>query len=266
MASRQTSERGAPGWFRVAFRVWGILAGVAALAHGIPWAAAGEIPTPLVVWDVNFDDQEPDVPPCGLTKEQSEQFQTKGSLSWVPLRTYNGLAYVTRTRKATVVKAALGLADKPVLFSAADDDSKSYYSPQISLNIPQELAEKAQKWRLSLDVSKAAVTDSSFWAIFVWDVVNIKFHWDGVVYANTGNDVAIADYSAGKPMHFDFLIDVPAKIVTITIDGDPAKSVTLPWMSKNASVFNTLKLGLLTGGNQNSIAFDNIKLILEESK
>ena len=236
------------------------------LATCLPALFAGEIQTPLIVWDVNFNDQELDAPPRGMSKEQIEKFNTKGDLSWAPLRTYNGLAYVTRTRHAKVVKAALGLTDKPLLFSAADVDARSYYSPQISLNVPWELAEKAKKWRLSLDVSKAVVVDSSFWAMFVWDVANIKLHWDGMVYVENGADVAVSSYYAGKPLHFDFLINVPEKIVTVMIDGDPKKSVTLPWRSPKAANFSVLKLGLLTGGCSSSIAFDNIKLIMEESK
>ena len=85
----QTLELGASRLFRVSnfvLRALGFLLGMSTLACWIPAAFAAEIKTPLVVWDVNFNEETLDAPPHRISKEQLEKFNTKGDLSWVPLR------------------------------------------------------------------------------------------------------------------------------------------------------------------------------------
>ena len=232
------------------------------LACCLSAAFAAEIKTPLVVWDVNFNEETLDAPPHRISKEQIEKFNTKDDLSWAPLRNINQMSYVTRTRQAKVVQEAAGLKDKPLFFTFTEN-AQPHYGPQVWLNVPWELAAKAKKWNLSLDMAKGNVSISG--GVLVWDVVNIEFHEDGTVRAN---GTQIARYAAGKPLHIECLINVPEKTVKVTVDADQSKSVALPWWQPKAVNYSALRLdGLLPGGHAeapSSIAFDNIKLIMEE--
>ncbi|MFZ2656158.1 MAG: hypothetical protein WAX69_14600 [Victivallales bacterium] len=231
------------------------------LATCLSTAFAAEIQTPLVVWDVNFNDQTIDAIPHGMSNDQLDAFNRKDDLSWIPLKTYNQMAYVTRTRQAKIVQEAAGLKDKPMLFTHTELN-QPHYGPQVLFNVPWDLAVKAKKWHLTLDVSKGSVEKSD--GVTLWDVAGIKFHEDGTVRVN---GTEISRYASGKPLHMDFLISVPEKTVTVMFDGDTKKTLTLPWYQPNAAVFLNLRLdGVLPGGYcfPSSIAFDNIKLTLEE--
>lgn len=236
---------------------------VCLLAGCIPAAFAAGIATPLVVWDVDFNGQPLDAAPIGMSKEQLEKFNTAGDLSWTPLKTRYWLTYVTRTRQAKVVKAAAGLTDQPLLFTYTEN-AQPHYGPQVWFAVPPELAARAKKWKLSLDVSKGNVSISG--GLNLWNVVDILFHEDGTVRANGAQ---VARYAAGKPLHLDCVINVPEKTVTVMIDGDPAKRVSLSWRQPKAASFSGLRLdGLLPGGHAeapSSIAFDNIRLTLAET-
>lgn len=227
-------------------------------------ACGAETIAPFVVWDVTFDGQRLDAAPAGLSKEQREAFSAKGDLSWLPLRAVSQLLHVTRTRQAKVVRAAAGLADTPLLFTFTEN-AEPQYGPQVWLNVPYELAMKAAKWRLSLDVAKGDVSISG--GVTAWDVFSLLFHEDGTLRAN---GVQIARYAAGKPLHVDGLIDVSEKTVTVTVDGDPSTRTTLRWYQPKATRFASLRLdGLLPGGHgetPSSIAFDNIRLVLAETR
>ena len=76
---------------------------------------AGDIKTPLLVWDINFNGDSLDKPPRPMTKEQIES-QQEDVVASLPIRTYSTIEYLTATRRATVTQEAAGLKDKPVLF------------------------------------------------------------------------------------------------------------------------------------------------------
>ncbi len=220
-----------------------------------------EIKTPLLVWDINFNDDPIDKPPRPMTKEQIES-QQKNILAALPFKTYSRIEYLTPTRRATVAKEAAGLKDKPVLF-VYEESSQPHYGPRMWCTMPWELAKRAKTWRLSFDVSKGSLSISG--GINIWDITGISFHEDGTVRAGTAE---IARYSSNKPLHIDCLIDVPGKKATITVNGKKESSVTIPWAKPNATTFSNVTFdGLLPGGHAEapgSIAFDNIKLVMEE--
>jgi hypothetical protein len=220
-----------------------------------------EIKTPLLVWDINFNDDPVDRPPRPMTKEQLES-QQKDILAALPLKTYSRIEYLTPTRRAAVVKEAAGLNDKPVLF-VYEEQAQPHYGPRMWCAVPWELTKRGKTWRLSFDVSKGNVAKSG--GVIIWDIASINFFEDGTARAGTAE---IARYSANKPLHLDCVIDVPGKKATFTVNGKKESSVTIPWAKPNAQAFSTVTFdGLLPGGHAeapSSIAFDNIKLVMEE--
>jgi hypothetical protein len=223
--------------------------------------AAPEIKKPLLVWDINFNADPSDKPPRPMTKEQIES-QQKDILAALPVKTYSKIEYLTATRRATVVKEAAGLKDQP-LFFVYEENAQPNYGPRMFCQLPFELAKKAKSWRLSFDVSKGDVAKSG--GITLWDIAGIAFYEDGTVRAGTAE---IARYAANKPLHIECVINVPGKKTVITVNGKPESTVTIPWGKPNAPVFTTVTFdGLLPGGHAqapSSIAFDNIRLVLEE--
>jgi len=233
------------------------------LSGCIPAASAAGIETPHVVWDVTFNGQPLDAAPWCMSKEQLEKFNTAGDLSWTPLKTCCSLTYVTRTRQAKVVKEAAGLMDTPLLFTYTEG-AQPNWGPQVRFTVPPELASRAKKWKLSLDVSKGTVTISG--GLTVWDVVGIDFTESGAVRVG---DAEVAHYVPNKPLHIDCEINVPEKTVRVIFDGAPSKTVSVAWHQPKAASFSSLRLdGLLPGGHAEapgSIAFDNIRLTLVET-
>lgn len=219
---------------------------------------------PLVVWDVDFNDNPLDAPPQPPTKKQIEAQSGLSAWQRLPIRRQMGLAYVTETRRALVVKEAAGLKDTPLLFTYTEN-AQPHYGPMVSFNVPPEIAAHGAVWRLTLDVAKGSVAISG--GVELRDVGDLKFFEDGTVRCN-GTEVA--RYAANRPLRVECLIDAVAKRVTITVDGDAARANTLPWSGPGAEAFAYLRLhGLLPGGHceaPSSIAFDNIKLVMEKGK
>ncbi len=222
---------------------------------------AAEMKKPLLVWDINFNDDPLDKPPRPMTKEQLES-QQKDIFSALPLKTYSKIEYLTATRRALVVKEAAGLKDQPVFF-VYEESAQPHYGPRMWCLVPWELAKIGKSWRLSFDVSKGNVAKSG--GVKLWDLADINFFEDGTVRAGSAE---IARYSANKPLHIECVINVPGKKITITVNGKPESSVTIPWAKPNAQAFSAVTFdGLLPGGHAeapSSIAFDNIKLVMEE--
>ena len=220
-----------------------------------------EIKTPLLVWEINFNDDTLDKPPRPMSKEQLES-QQKSILSALPLKTYSKIEYLTATRRALVVKEAAGLKDQPIFF-VYEESAQPHYGPRMWCVVPWELVKIGKSWRLSFDVSKGNVAKSG--AVKLWDLADIIFFEDGTVRAGTAE---IARYAANKPLHIECVINVPGKTITITVNGKPESSVTIPWAKPNTQVFSAVTFdGLLPGGHAeapSSIAFDNIKLVMEE--
>jgi len=235
-------------------------AAVAAPADAVPEG----VTLPLVVWDVNFADNPLDAPPQPLTKKQIEAQNGLSVWQRLPIRHQMGLQYVTETRRALVVKEAAGLKDTPLLFTYTEG-AEPNYGPMVHLSVPGEIAARGAVWRLTLDVAKGSVAISG--GVELRDVGDLKFFEDGTVRCN-GTEVA--RYAANRPLRVECLIDAVAKRVTITVDGDAARAVTLPWSGPGAEAFAYLKLhGLMPGGHSeapSSIAFDNIKLVMEKAK
>lgn len=239
----------------------GLILSIAAVFIPAAFAAGNE--TPLVVWDITFNGQPLDAAPGCMSKEQLEKFNTAGDLSWTPLKTCYWLTYVTRTRQAKVVKEAAGLMDTPLLFTYTEG-AHPQWGPQVWFTVPPELAATAKIWKLSLDVAKGNVTISG--GLTLWDVVGIDFTESGAIRVG---DAEVARYAPNKPLHIDCCINVPEKTVSVMFDGDPSKTVSVPWYQPKSANFRSLRLdGLLPGGHSEcpaTIAFDNIKLIMEES-
>ena len=238
---------------------------LAALLLPIGLLSAAQPPSvklPLVLWDMDFNRDPIGLPPQALTKAQIEAQSRLDTWRRFPMRTYSSLQYVTRTRTAVVEKAALGLKDKPVVFTFTEN-AQPHYGPQMGLQLPADVAAQAKRLRLSIDAAMGSV--AMVGGIRLWDVVGVEFHGDGSVRAN---GTGIARYQPHTPLHFEFLIDVTAKTVTITVDGKKGHAVTTRWYSPRAAHFGYLRLdGLLPGGHAwpGRIAFDNIKLVLEET-
>ncbi|MEI6494092.1 MAG: hypothetical protein WCO94_16225 [Verrucomicrobiota bacterium] len=223
--------------------------------------AGTDIKCPLLVWDINFNGDPLDKPPRPLTKEQIES-QLENLVASLPIKTYSAIEYLTATRRATVMQEAAGLKDKPILF-VYEESEQPHYGPRMWCKVPSELAKRGKSWRLSFDVSKGDVEKSG--GVKAWDVTSINFHEDGVVRA--GN-VEIARYVPNKPLHIECVISVPEKTAKITVNGESGRSVEIPWEKPAAAAFSAVTFdGLQPGGfarAPSSIAFDNIRLVMEE--
>lgn len=219
---------------------------------------------PLLVWSIDFNDNPLGVAPQGLNKAQLEAQAQQSAWQRLPIRTYRTLEHVTATRVATVVPEAAGLKDQPLLFTYSEN-AQPHYGPKLSFAVPDEVARAGALWRLSLDVAKGNIAISG--GVHLWDIGGIEFFEDGTVRVGA---TQVGRYAANKPLHLDCQIDAVAKTFTVTLDGDQERAVTAPWRSVKAESFHVLILhGLLPGGHAEapgSIAFDNIKLLLEKTK
>ena len=223
--------------------------------------AGTDIKPPLFVWDINFNGDSLGKPPRPITKEQME-IQQGDVVASLPIKTYSTIEYLTATRRATVMQEAAGLKDKPVLF-IYEESEQPHYGPRMWCKVPNELARIGKSWRLSFDVAKGDVEKSG--GIKVWDVASINFCEDGVVRVGT---VEIARYAPNKPLHIECVISVPEKTAKITVNGESGRSVEIPWEKPVAAAFSAVTFdGLQPGGfarAPSSIAFDNIRLVMEE--
>ena len=225
--------------------------------------SASEIKTPLLVWDIDFNSDPVDKPPQPMTKEQIEN-QQNDIIASLPFKTYSKIEYLTATRRAIVMKEAAGLKDQPALF-VYEEATQPHYGPRMWCQVPNELAKAAKSWRLAFDVSKGNIEKSG--GVILRDVVGIRFFEDGTLRAGS---TELARYTANKPLRLEFVIDVSGKTTVITVNGKTESAVTIPWEKPGASSFTAVTFdGLLPGGHAfapSTVAFDNIKLVMEEKK
>ena len=219
---------------------------------------------PLLVWDVNFNDNPLDLPPQPLSKEKIEALGKLSEWERLPVRTCSGIEHITETRQATVVKEAGGLKDKPLLFTYTEN-AQPQYGPLVRITVPLEVAKHGALWKLSFDVAKTNIAISG--GIHLWDIAGIEFFEDGTVRVG---EAQISRYAANKPLHIECMIDAVKRTAKITVDGNNETSVTVPWRYQKGESFNMLILhGVLPGGHGETpspMVFDNIKLVMEEWK
>lgn len=216
---------------------------------------------PLVLIDADFNADTVGRPPQGPTKEVLEK-RTASFWGQFPHKTYAGLTYVTPTRVATVEASAFGLEDQPLVFSY-DEAAHPQYGPQVVFPIPAEVNKIAKQYRLTFDLSKGDTAQAGGFTI--GDIATLSFNEMGGLLANR---TEIYRYEARQPLHFDVLIDVPAKTATFTINGDKDHAATIPWARPTGTLHSLRLEGLLPGGfgrAPGKLAFDNIKLVLEET-
>jgi hypothetical protein len=219
-----------------------------------------DVKLPMVIYDVDFNDMPVDKPPQPTRKEEIE---AAGKDPWkaVPRHTYSNIDFLTRDRTAIVKESAIGLEDKPVLFDCPDN-RQPHWGPRMFLGIPHEIATSGKRFRVSLDVSMGSVTKMGGVGLGS-HVGEVTFFEDGTVRLGS---TEIARYQPAKPMHLEFLVDVPNRRVTVQVDDN--EKVTVPWRQPEArGVFHGLRLdGLLPGGHARApgqLAFDNINITLE---
>jgi hypothetical protein len=240
-----------------------LLAGLMAAQTAVGAETPPAVKLPLVVWDINFNENSLDAPPPPLTKEQIEAEAKLTVWERLPISRCGNMDYVTKNNRVTVVQEAAGLKDKPLLL--AYTDASSGWGPRVWINVPFEVARQGTVWTLTFDVAKGNVFKSGGVIGLSWGTFGLNFYEDGTVKAGT---VEVARYAANKPLHFEFRIDVTAKTVAITVDGNTARTVTLPWGNQKAQFFSGITInGVLPGGFGGApglIAFDNIKLVMEK--
>jgi len=83
-----------------------LLAGLALAQAARAAEPAGATKLPLLVWDINFNNEPLDGPPQPLSKEQIEEQERLSEWQRLPIRTYSKIEFLTATRVATVVKEA----------------------------------------------------------------------------------------------------------------------------------------------------------------
>ena len=216
-------------------------------------------PRPLIVFDVDWSDA-----PVGHTPQRPGKtwLEVSARDPWqtLPWRTYTHLDFVTRDRTAIVADSALGLTDKPIVFTAPDG-RQPHWGPRMSFTIPNAIAAVGKRWRVSLDVSIDNVTKMG--GIGLMGVGEMKFFEDGSVRFG---ETELARYRPATPLHLEFVIDVPTRTCTARCnDGEP---LTVKWDNPRATRFQHLRLdGLLPGGHARApgrLAFDNIRVVVEE--
>lgn len=214
---------------------------------------------PLTTFDVDWSEQEAGHAPQRAGKAWIED-TTRDPWQTLPWRTYTRLDFVTRDRTAIVTDAALGLTEKPVVFTAPDG-RQPHWGPRMSFAIPDAIAAVGQRWRVSLDVSIDNVTKMG--GISLMGVGGLTFLEDGTVRFG---ETELARYRPATPLHLEFVIDVTTRTCTARCDdGEP---LTVKWHNQHATRFQHLRLdGLLPGGHARApgqLAFDNIKIVLEK--
>jgi hypothetical protein len=246
-----------------------LLAGLvlAMTASALFAAVPAGVTFPLVVVDCNFNDQTVGRPPQPLTKAQIE---ARGEDPWKrpPMPTYDLMEFTTLERTAIVVKSALGLTDQPVLFTLPDNNQPDW-GPRITFNVPPEIAAEGKRWLLSFDTALNCLTQMGGMYVLGSNgraIFDVGFFQGGSLKANAATEVGT--YQAGVPVHIEIVADAVANNFIVTVNGKTANAVTIPWDRKDGNnlgcmVFN----GLLPGGRAwpGQVAYDNIKLVLEEA-
>ena len=220
---------------------------------------------PFTVIDCNFNDQTVGRSPRPLTKAQIE---ARGPDPWQrpPLSTYDYLEFVTPERTATVVKAALGLTDQPVLFTLPDNNQPDW-GPRMTFEVPQAIAGSGQRWRVSFDTAINNLTQMGGMYVLATNgrvVFDVGFFQGGSFKANAATEVGT--YQAGVSLHVDILADTASNTFTVTLNHNAANAAVLPWSRADGSNLGALVFnGLLPGGRAwpGQVAYDNIKLVLE---
>jgi len=240
----------------------GLLAGMgtttaADAPHALRLPSGVELP--LVVFDVDWSDQAVGQMPRRAGKDWLEA-AARAPWESLPWRTYTQLDYVTRDRTAIVAESALGLDDKPMVFTAPDG-RQPHWGPRMSFTIPPAIAAAGGHWRVSLDVSIDNVTKMG--GVSLEGVAALTFLEDGTVRLG---QTELARYRPATPLHLEFVIDVPSRTCTARCnDGEP---LTVKWHNQRARFFQHLRLdGLLPGGHARApgqLAFDNIRIVMEE--
>lgn len=214
---------------------------------------------PVVVFDVDFNQCPVGLPPQKQSKEQIEAADAKPFWSRFPLRTCDDVLWLTRTRRAVVEDSAFGLGEKPVVLTY-EENKQPQYGPVVVFTIPDGVAKVAMRYRVLLDVAKNNEARSGGFTLE--GVASVKFLEDGSVLAGKAE---IARYQPSVPLHFEVILDAKEQTATFVVNGHQEKATTLPWTGS----FKMLRLdGVLPGGFSEapaSIAFDNIKLILEKT-
>ena len=127
-------------------------------------------------------------------------------------------------------------------------------------NVPRPMAHAGKRFRVSLDVALGAVTKMG--GVTVGDATEMRFFEDGTV--RCGN-AEVARYRPSVPLHVEFLVAVPERTVTVSVDR--SKAVTVRWRRPKRGWFWGVRLdGLLPGGHARpgKIAFDNVTITLEK--
>lgn len=213
---------------------------------------------PVVVFDVDFNQSPVGLPPPTQSKEQIEAADAEPFWTRFPIRTCDALLWVTRTRRAVVAASAYGLEEKPVVLTY-DESGQPQYGPQVVLTIPDGVAKVAGRYRLLLDVARNSQARSGGFTLD--GVASVTFQEDGSVLAGKVN---IARYQPSVPLHFEVILDIANRTATYVIDGRKEQAATVPWAGRGS--FKMIRLdGVVPGFGDApaSIAFDNIKLILE---
>ncbi len=240
-----------------------LLTGLLSVSSAVWAETPPALKLPLVVWDINFNDNPIDAPPPPLTKEQIEAETKLTEWERLPIRRCGKMDYITKTRQALVVQEAAGLKDKPLLL-AYTEGRQPHWGPRVWIQIPPEVARQGTVWTLTFDVAKGNI-EKSGGVSEIRGLFGLKFFEDGMVKAGT---TEVARYAANKPLHFEFRIDTVAKTVAITVDGNTARTIIKPWGNQKVQFFEGITLnGLFPGGHgraPSTMVFDNIKLVMEK--
>jgi len=234
---------------------------------GMELAAAADAPSipegvvlPLVIYDVNWNDQAVGYTPQRAGKDWLEA-AARSPWQTLPWRTYSQLDYVTRDRTAVVHEQALGLGERPLLFSVADNRHPTW-GPRMSFSIPHAIRLVGRRYRISLDVSMASLGGTRSGGVSLEGIGHLSFNYAGDLLFNGS---AIGRYRPDTPLHVEFTVDVPNRRVVVRVDDD--ELVDAAWPEK-ARGFHGLRLhGIMPGGYAQAplrLAFDNIKIVMEE--
>jgi len=227
-------------------------------------AIPAPVKLPLLVWDLNFNEDPEGAPPRGPSREELEVLSTS-PWNGLPIKTYceRGLIYITRSRIASVENSPLGLKGRALLLTMGDHDHPQY-GPQLRLQIPDPIVKAASLWKFEMDVAKDVISRSG--TITLWDIANIRFMEDGTVRCE---QVELGRYQPNTPRHLK--VEVDNKAGTMKIIWADASPVIIPWrtdVSRRPDGLSSIILGGITPGSYAEtpakIAYDNIRLTLLE--
>ncbi len=226
-------------------------------------AVAGEprlpsgVELPLMIYDVDWSTQDVGHTPQRAAKEWTEEAD-RSPWQALPWRTYTHLDYVTRDRTAVVHESALGLSERPLLFSVADNRQPTW-GPRMFFQIPHAIAAVGRRYRIGLEVSMGSIVHGG--GVSIPDIGSLNFSRDGSLVFNR---IEIGRYRPNTPFRVAFIVDTSNRTLSTRVDD--GESVSVKWPEQRR--FHGLRLdGLLPGGYAGAplqLAFDNIKITLEE--